>query len=640
MRICRLPVICFFLLCALAAVAQSAPQIFVPQMDGWRVHLGDDPAWASTNFDDSAWTTTDLDRSRFPRELMNGRSRWFRKRISVPAQLGPVDLLIRSYDGSYEVYIDGRRISPPIQSSLLWRGPVSHVFPLRRAGDPIVRDIEVAIRSHIYDQPFWAGGSLSSVGVGSPEAAADFKTASAGRTLGNYVAPIAVDCLMVVVGLLVLTLFLQQRGRREYLWLGFFVICLGLTGGLFALQPFIPISWNGLLGDPCEYWAFAAGFEFVYAFIGRKPHRAARIYIGALFAAPFLIIPLAWSGEILPVAYSWLENGIILPALVVPIAMLVVWARRGNREAALLIGPIFLANLGTFLVDIEIAAKYLHPSWRGFPSLQFGLVVIGYQFFTHAVFLIAVGLVIFLRFIHVSRDQVSMQAEFAAARAVQQVLIPDALPSVSGFRIDSVYHPAQQVGGDFFQIIPLSGGGVLAVVGDVSGKGMPAALTVALIVGTLRTLAETTSSPAEILAGLNRRLEGRSTGFTTCVAVCIQSCGEATLANAGHLNPYINSDDNAPREIATTASLPLGLTADAAYSDVSLVLAPGETITFLSDGVVEARNHDGELFGFDRTRAISNQSATQIATAAQAFGQEDDITVLTLRFSPAEVLLA
>jgi phosphoserine phosphatase RsbU/P len=640
MRICRLLVLCSFLLCALAADAQSAPEIFVPQMDGWRVHLGDDPGWASPDFDDSAWTTTDLDRSRFPRELTNGRSRWFRKRIHLPDQRGPLQLLVTTYDGSYELYVDGRRVSPPIQSSLRWRGPVARIFPLRRASDPGGRDIEIAVRSHFYNQPFWAWGALSSVGMGSPEVAANFKTAFEGRKLGDYAVLIAIDSLMVVAGLLVLTLFLQQRGRREYLWLGLFVVCLGSSGGFYALQPFIPISWNGLLGDPSEYWGFAAGFEFVYAFIGRKPHRAARIYIWALFAAPFLINPLAWSGKIQPVAYSWLENGVVLPALVVPVAMLVVWALRGNREAALLIGPMFLANLGSFLVDIEVAVEYLHPSWHGFPSLQLGLVAIGYQAVVQAIFLLAVGLVIFLRFLGVSREQVRTQSELAAARAVQQVLIPSALPSVSGFRIDSVYHPAQQVGGDFFQIIPLSGGSVLAVVGDVSGKGMPAALTVALIVGTLRTLVEITSSPAEILTGLNRRLEGRSTGFTTCVAVCIQPSGEAILASAGHLNPYISSAGAAPREIATTASLPLGLTANAEYTDVPLVLEPGETITFLSDGVVEARNEGGELFGFDRTRAISNQSAEQIANAAQAFGQEDDITVLTLTFAPAEVLHA
>lgn len=636
MRICRFFVLCSILLCALAAHAQSAPQILVPQMDGWHVHLGDDPAWARPALDDSAWATISLDGTSFPREFLAGHSRWFRKRIRLPDQPGPMQLVIQSYDDSYEVYLDGRRVSPPIRSSLVWHSG-TQIFPLRDAADPHLREVEVAIRSHFYSQPFWVLNPFASISVASPQAAANFKTAADGQMLGANIALIAIDCVMFAAGLLVFTLFLQQRGRREYLWLGFFLICMAQTGGLFALQAFIPVAWNGFLGDPCEYWAFAAGFEFVYAFIGRKPHRAARMYVWALVAAPFLINPWSWSGKIQPVAYSWLENGIVFPALVVPIVLLIVWARRGNREAALLLGPMFLANFGSFLVDIEVAGEYIHPSWHGFPSLHLGLVRIDYQALTQAVFLLAVGLVIFLRFLRVSREQVTMQSELAAARAVQQVLIPDALPSVPGFRINSVYHPAQQVGGDFFQIIPLSGGGVLAVVGDVSGKGMPAALTVALIVGTLRTLVEVTSSPAEILAGLNRRLEGRSTGFTTCVVVRIMPDGIATLASAGHLNPYISSPSAAPREITAPASLPLGLAANAEYADVPLVLAPGETITFLSDGVVEARNAHGELFGFDRACALAAHSAGQIAQTAEDFGQEDDITVVTLALTPAAV---
>src|SRR6185437_6181456 len=347
-----------------------------------------------------------------------------------------------------------------------------------------------------------------------------------------------------------------------------------------------------------------------------------------LVAAPFVIAPVAWSSAMNVTIYNWMENAIVLPPILVTISILVVWTRRGNREAAVLIGPMLLADLGSLLIDVQSTIQYVHPSYPGFPRLHLGLVTVDYIAFAQTLFLLAIGLVIFLRFVRVSREQVTTQSELEAARAVQQVLIPNALPSVPGFRMDSVYHPAQQVGGDFFQIIPLPGGGVLAVVGDVSGKGMPAALTVALIVGTLRTLVEVTTSPAEILAGLNRRLEGRSTGFTTCVAVRMLPSGDGTLASAGHLNPYISSPYAAAREIAVSPGLPLGLAADSVYADIPLSLAPGETITFLSDGVVEARNHRGELFGFDRACALAAQSANQIAQTAEAFGQDDDITVV------------
>jgi serine phosphatase RsbU (regulator of sigma subunit) len=209
--------------------------------------------------------------------------------------------------------------------------------------------------------------------------------------------------------------------------------------------------------------------------------------------------------------------------------------------------------------------------------------------------------------------------------------VPDVLPNIPNLRIESVYHPAQQVGGDFFQIIPLAeSDSTLVVIGDVSGKGLPAAMNVALIVGALGTLAETTGSPAKILEGLNRRLYGRSGGFTTCLALRITRDGHATLANAGHINPY-----RAGKEIDVANGLPLGLQLHALYEETELTLAEGDTLTMLTDGVVEAQDSDTKaLFGFERTAAISGGSAGEIADAALNFGQADDIAVLTLQYLP------
>jgi len=608
--------------------AQSA-QVFVPQTDGWRVQLGDDPAWASPSFDDSSWTPTGLDFASIPRQLLAGRSRWYRKRIHLPDEPGAMQILVACYDGSYEVYVDGRRVSPAIQPSLRWQSAVTRIFPIGAETGQGGRDVEVAIRSHLYDGVYFFDYPPF-VGVGNLAGAARYKLAADGVVLGSWIAALTVNGIVALAGLILLSLYLQQRGRREYLWLGLCVLFSGLSNLIISAQFYIPVSWNGFLGDPCEYWFFAAYIQFVYEFVDRRPHRAVRLYQWVLVAVPFLFSPLGWLGVKGTETYGWVENCVILPGILVPISLLVVWARRGNREAAVLIVPMLLANIGFLLVDFGVAISFAHPSWTGFPRLRLGLVTIDYVVAAQALFVLAIGLVIFQRFVRVSRDQVRTQAELEAARAVQQVLIPEELPSVQGFRIGSVYHPAQQVGGDFFQILPLAEGGLLAVVGDVSGKGMPAALTVALIVGTLRTLAETTSSPAQILAGLNRRLVGRSAGFTTCLAVRVLPGGQATMASAGHLNPYISSADTSPREIAQAVALPLGLSADAEYSDVPLTLEPGETLTFLSDGVVEARNAHGELFGFERARVVSARPADEIARTAESFGQEDDITVLTL----------
>jgi hypothetical protein len=231
------------------------------------------------------------------------------------------------------------------------------------------------------------------------------------------------------------------------------------------------------------------------------------------------------------------------------------------------------------------------------------------------------------------KEKQRLASELEAARTVQQVLIPCEIPNVPGLRIESVYKPAGEVGGDFFQIIPTAAGGVLAIIGDVSGKGMPAAMTVSLLVGTVRTLAHYTQSPGEILAAMNQRMLARSHGgFTTCLVMRADPSGTLKAANAGHLAPYCNGE-----ELTLEGGVPLGLDADASYPESTFTLAANAQLTLLTDGVVEARAQDGELYGFERTSAVSTQSAGQIARAAQAFGQEDDITVLTLTLLPVEV---
>jgi hypothetical protein len=234
--------------------------------------------------------------------------------------------------------------------------------------------------------------------------------------------------------------------------------------------------------------------------------------------------------------------------------------------------------------------------------------------------------VILERFLKARRDEERMESEIEAARLVQQVLVPAETPLIPGFHIESVYKPAGQVGGDFFQILSTPGGAALIVIGDVSGKGMPAAMTVSLLVGTFRTLAHYTQSPGEILTAMNRRMLTRSQGgFTTCLVLRAESGGKLAVASAGHLAPYFNGE-----ELNIDGGLPLGLDANTSYPEATFELPAAAQLTLVTDGVVEARAKDGQLFGFERSLAISSQSAQKIADAAQSFGQEDDITVLTL----------
>jgi len=230
------------------------------------------------------------------------------------------------------------------------------------------------------------------------------------------------------------------------------------------------------------------------------------------------------------------------------------------------------------------------------------------------------------RFSQSSRQQEALEREREAARTVQQVLIPENVPAIAGFTIESVYKPFGEVGGDFFQIIPMENGGVLAAIGDVSGKGMPAAMTVSLLVGTLRTLAHYTQNPGEILSAMNQRMVGRAGGgFTTCLVLRADRDGALTVSNAGHISPYLKGE-----ELVCENGLPLGLAGEAGYGETSFKFGIGSQLTLITDGVVEARSRTGELFGFDRARSISEDSAESIAAAGQNFGQDDDITVLTL----------
>ena len=260
------------------------------------------------------------------------------------------------------------------------------------------------------------------------------------------------------------------------------------------------------------------------------------------------------------------------------------------------------------------------------PDLHVGTYTTDFWNTWSVIYCITILLFLVLRTISIARDRARAAAELEAARAVQHVLIPVEIPAVPGFTLESVYKPAGEVGGDFFQILPIHSGGVLVVIGDVSGKGMPAAMTVSLLVGTFRTLAHYTQDPSEILAAMNIRMLARSHGgFTTCLVLRAESNGTLTVANAGHIAPYL-----AGKELPLESGLPLGLSASATYAESTFHLATGQQVTLVTDGVVEARDKTGALFGFDRTAAVSTQDANQIATTAELFGQEDDITTLTL----------
>ena len=246
-------------------------------------------------------------------------------------------------------------------------------------------------------------------------------------------------------------------------------------------------------------------------------------------------------------------------------------------------------------------------------------------------FWISVLALVVFRSNRLSRAHAQIAGEVEAARQVQQVLLPDPGAEVAGFKTESVYLPASQVGGDFFQLLPTFAhgrpdGGLLVVVGDVAGKGLPAAMLVSVLVGATRAEAAHGSAPDAMLAALNQTMLGQAQGgFATCLCARITADGVMTIANAGHLSPYLDG-----RELALDGALPLGIVAGVTYAIKSLVLEPRSRLTFYSDGVPEAQNAAGELLGFARAQELSIEGAEVIAEAARDYGQTDDITVLTV----------
>jgi hypothetical protein len=227
-----------------------------------------------------------------------------------------------------------------------------------------------------------------------------------------------------------------------------------------------------------------------------------------------------------------------------------------------------------------------------------------------------------------ARARAAFAAELHAASTVQQLLLQSASRPTPGFQVESVYLPASEVGGDFFFVSSEPDGSLTAIVGDVSGKGLTAAMRVAVILGVLS--AETSHHPGDILFGLNNALIAQGQlGFTTACCIRISLSGEYTLANAGHIAPY-----RAGCELDTPPALPLGLVPDQTYELMRGRLATGQRLVLMSDGVPEARSASGELYGFDRLSSLTVMPAQDIAEAAQRFGQEDDITVLTLALAP------
>ena len=246
------------------------------------------------------------------------------------------------------------------------------------------------------------------------------------------------------------------------------------------------------------------------------------------------------------------------------------------------------------------------------------------------------------------RRQERIEQELRVARSIQRALLPGLTPPLDGWQLVAHYQPAREVGGDFYDFLQLEDGRLGVVIGDVSGKGVPAAVLMASTRGVLRAIAQRGSTPGHVLERVNEILlsDVPPNTFVTCFyGILDPESGDFRYANAGHNLPCHQQHNGSATELRARG-MPLGLMPDMRYEQESATLKPGDGILFYSDGLVEARDQRGTIFGFPRLKSLVAEhpfgakglitilSEELMQFTGEDWEQEDDITFVTLIRSP------
>jgi phosphoserine phosphatase RsbU/P len=601
----------------------------------WLIKAGDDPAYARTDYDDSKWTVVDPNETLLRMFLTRPEVVWYRLHVKVAPNETGLALKEWSLASAFEIYVNGERLFQT-GSVAPFKASTFDGTLIRRIPDADIDSgsFVIAMRVHVSALE-WSGGFPGlypyNLTLGQEQALEN----SAWLTI---IGGSALDWFSRItgfgLGVVGLALFAAQRGQREYLWLFLAFLCHTLSLPLVFYRYFhnMATGWN---------WVGQLLWIGFLVFITLMLFSLLRVRLGAWMR---IVLGIVVASLLISDLLIALQMGSVLSNLLTQIpanalfggvtpVLLIVSLRRGNREAGILLIP-FLINCLAIYLNLVFSVLLTVPSMaRTALRMQtaifnptVGPFTLDLNGLASCLFVLSLGIIIVLRSTRMSRQQAMIESEMAAAREVQQIILPEPIERVPGFSIESVYAPAQEVGGDFFQILPAPEGSLLVVIGDVAGKGLPAAMLVSVLVGAIRGVAEYTSDPAELLANLNQRLVGRvSGGFATAMAARIYPDGSMTIANAGHLPPYLDG-----HEVAVPGALPLGAKAGTHYETMRAQLPRGSRLTFYSDGIVEATNPKGELLGFDRSQLLSMEPVSKIVEEAQGFGQQDDMTVIAI----------
>ena len=644
-----------------------------PLYGPWKFHIGDSPTdphtgnplWAESGFDDANWETVDLTPKAGIVDPYNGDPRyvvgwtakehsgymgWAWYRITVPVVVAQNERLALAgpfqMDDGYQVYANDKLLgsfgefgSSQASPVVYWTHPVEFVLP-----QPAARNLRGAATTQTF-QSFAFRVWMGSVALSYVPNAGGFHYAPLLGEEGAIAAQVQMEwvevtresafppfeaALLFLLSIVVGSLILFDTSDSVYSWVAGVLLLTTFIEVIFTLEHFTqwissstffllvgPVCAPLLLGGWMVVWivwfhlrrsrAFyggLAGLTLCYsvsAAIGGGsidvpiPHalgaacQTASVVIRALFG--LLLLAILRAG----IRKQGKEGWLVLPAVTA------LFFAQFAREMILLHMPVLWHPLG-FTIFIDDAANMLLAA--------------------------AISLLLLRRLLLSVRRQRQMALDVKQAQEVQQVILPEARLGLPGLVVESEYRPALEVGGDFFQIIPnKDDGSLLIVAGDVTGKGLKAGMLVALLVGAIRSTTDWSSDPLVVLRALNERLLGRGDAQATCLGLRIAANGEATLANAGHMAPYLNGEP-----LAMEGALPLGMIEGAEFSVMRFELKEADKLVLMSDGIAEATDADGHLFGFDRVHELLRTATTaaEVASAAQRFGQEDDISVIAV----------
>jgi hypothetical protein len=628
----------------------------------WRFTVGDSPVdprtggplWAEPDFDDSRWETVDLSGQTQSIDPIIGTPdyvpgwtakghpgywgyAWYRIRVQIDSRpdlglaiAGPSDV-----DDVYQFFDNGTLrgtfgdFAPGHPPTVYTTRPVMFHLPQRQGdGRTQVFAFRVYMMPNTLTQLDDVGGFHNAPLLGEVGAITSRYQVQWEELYRAYASELIEAIVFAILALVAVSLRLFDRSDPIYLWIGAVMLGQAAVGAMVGLGAWTE-AISGLTTNVLRHVflnpLLLAGWVMLWrSWFQLRRGRWILWALPGLVAA--LMVSIALGDNLF---FFILSQNVSAPfhtlSLVLRLALwvlLLVTVGEGIREQGLegwlALPAALLEGIGAF--GGELIYLHVHEIW--FPlGLQFQVADVA------NLLLVATLAVLLLRRLALSiKRQRLMALDVKQAQEVQQVILPQARTVLPGFAIESEYRPALDVGGDFFQIIPNpADGSLLVVAGDVTGKGLQAGMMVALLVGAIRTVVGFSDDPVVMLRELNHRLMGRGDARATCLALRIAADGSATLANAGHLPPYLNG-----QLMDVEGSLPLGVLDDPEFTLLRFTLAANDRLTLLSDGIAEATDAEGRLFGFDRVLEMLRQSlsAEEIAMAAQRFGQEDDISVI------------